>query len=97
LRFETGAFVFSEGKVIRIPIAGSDDDHKPGVTEFTGCRRLDPRGHARSLTRSRFSGGSKATITRRLPQIGHFIRVSSRAIGKFRPRVQIRVARSIST
>ena len=36
LRFETRVFVFSEGKVSPIRIAGSDDDHKSGVTEFTG-------------------------------------------------------------
>ena len=39
-------------------------------------------------------GGSKTTVTLRLPQAGHMRRASSRDSGKFGPRVQTSVSRS---
>jgi hypothetical protein len=57
------------------------------------------RGSASAYPLSTFTllGGSKTTVTRRIPTINHIRRDSSLEIGKFGPRVQTNVRSSRST
>jgi hypothetical protein len=54
---------------------------------------LSPRSH-HPLPTCLFVGGSKTTVTRRLPQAGHMRRDSNCESGKFGPRVATSVSRS---
>lgn len=81
----------------RLLLVGPNKTRSPGPLVPGDRGTLGPCHPALAWGPASLPDGWKATITRRDPQLGHFIRLSSRPIGKSRPRIHTSVARSTST